>query len=386
MSDHIYLPLLLTEYLSGAGWSGHYYAIMNVSQHDPYNIALNSFSLNSFGATNMEWGFEHVENQCLPAVDACYVMQFSISTAIKDRSNNDIENPAIYFFNSVSEQALCGSKLNVSTTLAKICVSSSATSQNDHHHHHDMFNVDIQLFHQEDYKVGFGQLAAILWDDFVQSVDEFNLNFVGNCSIQVPRMQSSYNNASSDHIIPSSSPSIAEPPIMPSRASSLSPIEIVTSYSPSSSPSASLSLSSSSSSPSSSSSALSSKSFFGDYDYECLKKCPGFPDEHVFSSDTDKQRCYFLLDIYHLCSSFNVAMGLCPRPKCARACSIDNWCYFGAGTVLSCPDLPWQGNTIDAMNITYDCIDATRASNSDAADNDNNKAHFSKSVLAICLG
>jgi len=382
LGDHIYLPLLLTEYLNGAGWSGHYYLIAKVPLDDPYDNALNSFELNSLGAMNMEWGLEHVDHQCLPALDACYVMQLSISTAIKDDSD-DVEDPQVYFFDSITKPSVCESKLNIDATLAKICVSRSINSDPDF-----MFDVDIQLFNQYNYVVGFGQVASILWDDFVQSIDDLNLNFVGNCSIQVPLKASLYIHSSSEtnHSAPSAHPTMspitAEPLIAPTVSSSSTsnptlikaphqqqpsaPTFEIASYSPSSSPSL--------------------KSFFGNYDYECLKECSGFPSEHLFASNTGKQRCYFLLDIYHLCSSFNVAVGLCPQPDCASTCSIDNWCYFGAGTVLSCPDLSWQGNTDDAMDIAHDCVDALKALNHIAVNNNDNDTHFSKSILAICLG
>jgi len=177
MSDHIDLPLLLTEYLNGAGWSGHYYAIMNVSQHDPYNIALNSFSLNSFGATNMEWGFEHVENQCLPAVDACYVMQLSISTAIKDKSNDDIEDPEIYFFDS--DSTLCETSLSIDATLAKICISTSDAPDG-------YATVDVNFFNQRNYALNFGQQASMTWNTFVASQDMYNIVDVDYCEFLVP--------------------------------------------------------------------------------------------------------------------------------------------------------------------------------------------------------
>ena len=177
MSDHIDLPLLLTEYLSGAGWSGHYYAIMKVPQDDPYNNELNSFSLNSFGATNMEWGFEHVENQCLPAVDACYVMQLSISTAIKDRSNDDIEDPEIYFFDS--DSTLCETSLSIDATLAKICISTSDAPDG-------YATVDVNFFNQRNYALNFGQQASMTWNTFVASQDMYNIVDVDYCEFLVP--------------------------------------------------------------------------------------------------------------------------------------------------------------------------------------------------------
>jgi hypothetical protein len=126
---------------------------------------------------NMEWGFEHVENQCLPAVDACYVMQFSISTAIKDNFDDDVEDPQIYFFDS--DSTLCDTNLSIDATLAKICISTSDAPDG-------YATVDVNFFSQRNYALNFGQQASMSWNTFVASQDMYNIDDVGYCEYLVP--------------------------------------------------------------------------------------------------------------------------------------------------------------------------------------------------------
>jgi len=176
LGDHIYLPLGLTEFYSGAGWSGHYYVIAKVPQDDPYNGALNSFELNSLGAMNMEWGYEYMVQQCFPAVDECYVMQLSISSAIKDDSD-DVEDPQVYFFDS--NNSLCDTSLSVDATLAKICISTTDAPDG-------YATVDVNFFSQRNYDLNFGQQASMTWSTFVASQDMYNIDDVGYCEYLVP--------------------------------------------------------------------------------------------------------------------------------------------------------------------------------------------------------
>jgi hypothetical protein len=104
-------------------------------------------------------------------------MQLSISTAIKDKSNDDIEDPEIYFFDS--DSTLCETGLSIDATLAKICISTSDAPDG-------YATVDVNFFNQRNYALNFGQQASMTWNTFVASQDMYNIVDVDYCEFLVP--------------------------------------------------------------------------------------------------------------------------------------------------------------------------------------------------------
>lgn len=103
-----------------------------------------------------------------------------------------------------------------------------------------------------------------------------------------------------------------------------------------------------------------SRAVYGNFSLSCLSECPGYPGLQSMVESHDVA-CMFLVDVYHLCSSYSVAYGMCNVPSCAADCTIEEWCYFGGGTVVSCPFMLWQGQTADAMAIADQCVVSVNA-------------------------
>lgn len=91
---------------------------------------------------------------------------------------------------------------------------------------------------------------------------------------------------------------------------------------------------------------------FEDVDSSCLSDCLDY--EFAGLNET----CSFLEEVYYLCDSYSLAMGYCKVPDCAKDCSADIWCYYGAGTVTSCPAAEaWHGSTASASReISDQCM------------------------------
>ena len=69
--------------------------------------------------------------------------------------------------------------------------------------------------------------------------------------------------------------------------------------------------------------------------------------------------CLFMLaTVFDVCSSYHIAHGLCPVPTCAKLCTLEDYCYFGAATAIYCPYLPWDDantNGSIALHIRAQC-------------------------------
>eukprot|EP00601_Ochromonadales_sp_CCMP2298_P012591 CAMPEP_0173255858 /NCGR_PEP_ID=MMETSP1142-20121109/22790_1 /TAXON_ID=483371 /ORGANISM="non described non described, Strain CCMP2298" /LENGTH=66 /DNA_ID=CAMNT_0014189607 /DNA_START=46 /DNA_END=243 /DNA_ORIENTATION=+ len=66
----------------------------------------------------MEWGFSEATDHCLPAVDACYVLQLSVPPQI---ILEDLEDPILYLLDSYADTSMtepCPHYLNRTLTLA----------------------------------------------------------------------------------------------------------------------------------------------------------------------------------------------------------------------------------------------------------------------------
>jgi len=112
---------------------------------------------------------------------------------------------------------------------------------------------------------------------------------------------------------------------------------------------------------------------YGNHSISCLSDCAGYPGMESLVTDMEAT-CFFLLDVYHLCTTFSVAYGLCETPACAADCTPQEWCYFGGGTVVSCPDLEWFGLTDDAKNIVDQCVVSLNTTATSAAEDDDGDA------------
>jgi hypothetical protein len=107
---------------------------------------------------------------------------------------------------------------------------------------------------------------------------------------------------------------------------------------------------------------------YANHSISCLSDCSGFPGREIFAEDTEST-CYFLADsVYHLCTSYTIAYGFCAVPACAADCTPEEWCYFGAGMAVSCPDRDWLGQVRDAQDLSAQCQQSLAASGS--ADDD----------------
>ena len=69
--------------------------------------------------------------------------------------------------------------------------------------------------------------------------------------------------------------------------------------------------------------------------------------------------CLFMLAaVFNVCSSYSIAHGLCPVLTCAKLCTLEDYCYFGAATATYCPYLPWNDantNGSIALHIRTQC-------------------------------
>jgi hypothetical protein len=100
----------------------------------------------------------------------------------------------------------------------------------------------------------------------------------------------------------------------------------------------------------------------------CLSDCPNYPGAQAFVSNP-LDTCLFLADLYHLCTSYAVGYGYCTPPKCALDCNVEDWCYFGSGLVVGCPDGDeWLGSVQDAVDIQAQCVTSTYARRADGDD------------------
>jgi subtilisin family serine protease len=129
---------------------------------------------------------------------------------------------------------------------------------------------------------------------------------------------------------------------------------------------------------------------YANHSISCLSDCSGFPGRETFAEDTEST-CYFLADsVFHLCTSYTVAYGFCAMPACAADCTPEEWCYFGAGMAISCPDRDWLGQSQDAQDLSAQCMQSLETPNSaddDAAAESNGLAEkgLSSSATAAIL-
>lgn len=133
---------------------------------------------------------------------------------------------------------------------------------------------------------------------------------------------------------------------------------------------------------------------FDNHSASCLKNCTNF-----LTSLDGPEICNFLQDVYLVCSSFKVAMGLCTKPVCAQSCSIQDWCYFGSLVVLNCPvgysDWEWKGSTKYSNRLYLECQNSTEKNinKKKTTDNQNNTTEvivtpldYSTSTKAVIVG
>lgn len=324
----------------------------------------------------------------------------SISSAIND-DTEVVEDPQLYFISSYDSKGqlnVCENFLDSKVTLAKFCISTENAP-------HGYVNMDIDFYKQAGNRIDFGQKASITWAQFVSQQAEENIKYVGNCKTKYSIVTSA-DPTINPAIDPTSISIITNPTINPSLSYefTLNPTTMLISDAPQSTvletniPSIEK-ITSNTMIPSMKPSVISTENMFpltsklfGNHSFECFTDCPNYPGAYSFLQDKKKDTCYFLLEIYHLCSTFNVAYGLCPILTCAIDCLISDWCYFGAGTVISCPDMTWQGSSYDAIQIQSQCINSLEHSvdnktddNNDSIDN-NQHPNYSKTKVALLFG
>ena len=108
---------------------------------------------------------------------------------------------------------------------------------------------------------------------------------------------------------------------------------------------------------------------FGEHSLHCLEDCLGYPGLDIFATDM-YDSCLFLVSVFDVCTSFSVAYGYCVVQPCAEDCTTVDWCYFAAGTSISCLGGKWQGEGADAQLLATQCVETL--TNSDSTNGDEN--------------
>lgn len=306
----------------GSGWTGSYYALTT-------STALSSSPLQvTNGVGSLEWGFESLKEHCLPARDQCYTMFLSFP--------DDTEESPILLFagaklinidGSISDEA-CPYTLNVNNSLAEVCVKTSGHNQ------------IVKFFAPLSTPSDFGQVAVDT-SDYVTLTKLTNLIEIGKCTV----------NATVSEAI-SSLPAAVTPTVAPT----LLPTAVPT-----------------------------SATLYHDHDYQCLKDCSNYPGDDLFGTQPIPT-CEFLLNVYYLCDTYALATGACPIPSCASDCSVEDWCYFGAGTSRGCPFKLWQSNDAAVSEVSQSCVSSLTATTDNADDSSPPSTKATPFAIAMIVG
>lgn len=90
------------------------------------------------------------------------------------------------------------------------------------------------------------------------------------------------------------------------------------------------------------------------HDFSCLENCLS---QNAFSSA--EALCNELLTVgYNFCNSFHIGTGRCVNSPCLTACNSTDWCYFGSGTLYSCPSNQWKKLSNQALTVYSTCINS----------------------------
>ncbi|RYG70070.1 hypothetical protein EON64_01190, partial [archaeon] len=305
LSRHLELPVLLSEY-SGAGWTSSYYAILALES------ASSKEAPNYSVSDSLEWGFEELQEPCLPFTKQCYLLQLSYPSGLEE------EYPELDFANSflirndVETSIPCPYSVNLTYTLAAFCTDPEDFRQGI------TAKTVVSFYKQTQATANLGQ-AAVDWSTY-WSTYAHKTKLVGSCS-------ASYN--------------LVEP----------------------------------------------SAQSFDNMDYSCLSDCPNYPGEHAFKTELN-ETCYFLADVFSMCDSYSIAMGLCAVPGCAQDCSTEVWCYFGAGSATSCPYAPeWRGiGDVSSGEIAEQCSASYGDSLAGEGTEQNSKHGMDKSTAGLIIG
>jgi hypothetical protein len=155
----------------GAGWSGTYFAVVQIP--DTFS-ATDSLETRAVAAGSMEWGFEEAQVKCLSAESACYALQFAVPSATEEIPQMLIANA----YTDATRQHVCPYIMDSSVTLAKFCVGSNYADG----------LMPVSFYSQiEAWHDNFGQ-TKVLWGDFISATSGGSISLVGECVFLMPLM------------------------------------------------------------------------------------------------------------------------------------------------------------------------------------------------------
>jgi len=375
--DHVLVSTLMAEG-GGAGWVGAYYSVRPF----PFVSTHKSF-FEPAAAGTLEWGFEEVRQFCLPMVhdttatvkeeeeglegeeasndrnkfsdlgqepSRCFMVQLTVPSGVEDLYpmmffDADLLKPThdasvapfeLVYNKKTNKTVPCPFGLVPNVTFASICLTEKEPKQQN-----STSNTNTITFFGSRNNSATSSLGqhVVSWKDYQAAVSMSNLFSIGACRIAVDYQYSASSSSSSSAPSTGPTPFPSTPISAPSSLTDeptifhIMPVPI-----PPTAPSSQSTFSPTPTALAPIKDVDLPHRVFGSHDASCFEPCLGVADFVLLLSTGLNSACdYFMSTLFLHCGTFDLSHGLCPRPECARACSNDDWCFFGAGTATMCP-------------------------------------------------
>lgn len=420
LETHFELPLNLTEFAAGAGWSGAYYALFPrpiIAAETDWTVEKGIEANEQAVSGTMEWGFVQSKSLYFSAQPSSVSVSQSVSTS--DTASDSVQNeqnkqqcyvlylstpspqqldgdefPEMYFptaadVNDINHFGSCAVTLNTSQNLASFCLPNTAETA-DTGKEDGVVNVLLNIYQpsSQALPVSFGQqkvyrrsgadamadasdVARKLW----QVLSSPATTLRGTCLLRLQRhrgaLTTAVNNSTNNNHQNSTDDYYKNDdenrlPALPGNDS------------------------------------RNDKVSYRDFDMTCLSTCTSYPGNLTLHRDLDTSCIFFAQSLFGLCDSYGFAHGLCRVPTCMKACAQTSsasttrhqvhttdtsdqttasttrtkalssttsvsaasvqalWCYLGSATITSCPDAKlWVKSPVEAAELEQACLAST---------------------------
>lgn len=333
--DHYLLPVNLTEYSGGSGWSGSYYTLFKL----PFITGKESESVVMSGT--MDWGFEQVKHLTIPlqtpsdpSEEVCYALQLSYSSKLSEE-----EYPEIYFAPS------CPYAINMTVTMTQFCMLQNGRS----------LSTIMHFYHQPGLSDDLGQLpgGAAMYREYAEVVSlGSGAILLGSCTVDLKRSKGMIvSNGVLDGIVDDSTDDSVDDGAGSGEFYYDDYYYSVTHPNTTTPTTTSLT--------------------YNNYNLSCLSSCPNYPGNDTMHTDLDTA-CMFLASLFKACDSYALSAGLCiPPHDCMQTCTVAMTCYLGAGSANSCPVASsqgrWRGNSDASRVLSEQCFNSFAAAETETA-------------------